>query len=153
MLNGWAMLFGILCVFFISPAAFGQAELSDSEIIKEINDSERRTRNHVDVKIEDIKKNFESLDKNVAVFNKGITKEMEGMSKRIDDMQGRINLILNLIIGGIITLFLSCSISCWLYYQTFYCRGKAKNDFKRALDLAEKEGDEKLIAEIRQKFS
>ena len=111
MLNGLVVLSGIFCVFFVVYAAPGLAELTDTEIIKEINNSERRTRDHVDKKIEELGKKFENLDKNVAVFNNGITKEVEGVSKRIDDLQGRVNLILNLIIGGIITLCLSLVLS------------------------------------------
>lgn len=114
MLSRRTILLGILCVLFVPSISLSQAELSDAEIIREINASERRMLNHVDKKVEELGNNFNELDKNVAVANEGVTKEMEGMGKRIDDMgdrigdlQGRINLILNLVIGGIISFFIS----------------------------------------------
>ena len=114
MLNRRTILSGILCVLFVSSISLSQAELSDAEIIKEINASERRMLNHVDKKVEELGNKFNELDKNVAVANEGVTKGMEGMGNRIDDMgdriddlQGRVNLILNLVIGGIISFSIS----------------------------------------------
>ena len=111
MRNKQAILLGMLCVLFVSFISLGQAELSDAEIIKEINASERRTRDHVDKKVEELGNRFNELDKNVAVANEGVNKEMKGISTRIDDLQGKINLILNLIIGGMIAIFVSLVLS------------------------------------------
>ena len=114
MLNRRTILLGILCVLFVPSISLSQAELSDAEIIREINASERRMLNHVDKKVEELGNKFNELDKNVAVANEGVTKRMEGMGKRMDDMgdrigdlQGRVNLTLNLVIGGIISFFIS----------------------------------------------
>ena len=67
MLNGRAILIGVLCVLFIPSISLSQTDLSDAEIIKEINASERRTRDHVDMKIEELGNKFNEFDKNVAV--------------------------------------------------------------------------------------
>ncbi len=52
MLNVRGALSGMLGIFFVlsfSGITLGQTNLSDSEIIKEINASERRTRDHIDL--------------------------------------------------------------------------------------------------------
>ena len=91
MRNGRAMLIGILCVFFVVPAAFGQEQsnvastpltLSELQltIIKEIHTSENKMRDHIDESEKDTREyiddkfsklsdKYSKIDKEVAVLN------------------------------------------------------------------------------------
>ncbi len=56
------VIFGIFFVLSFSSMTLGQTSLSDSEIIKEINASERRTRDHVDAKFQGVNTKFSDID-------------------------------------------------------------------------------------------
>lgn len=71
MLNMRGALSGMLGIFFVlsfSSITLGQASLSDSEIINEINASERRTRDHVDAKFEGINTKFSDIDTKLEIL-------------------------------------------------------------------------------------
>lgn len=135
MLNVRGALSGMLGIFFVlsfSGITLGQTNLSDSEIIKEINASERRTRDHVDAKFEgidtkfsEINKKFSDIDTKIGNLNTNVavnTTNIANMSKDINELKGTVTWIWRGILG-IFVILISSVASYFLRLWSQLCKG------------------------------
>ncbi len=65
MLNGWAICFGVLCVFFIHSTVLAQSQSATETIIDRIYQSEAKVREHVDKKVEGIETKISAVETKV----------------------------------------------------------------------------------------
>ncbi len=104
------VIFGIFFVLSFSSMTLGQTSLSDSEIIKEINASERRTRAHVDAKFEGVNTKFSDIDTKIGNLNTNVavnTTNIANMSRDISELKGTVTWIWRGILGIFGTLIIS----------------------------------------------
>ncbi len=113
MLNVRGALSGMLGIFFVlsfSGITLGQTRLSDSEIIKEINASERRTRDHVDAKFEGVNTKFADIDTKIGNLSTNVavnTTNIANISKDINELKGTVTWIWRGVLGIFVTLIIS----------------------------------------------
>ena len=126
MLNWRTVLLGIFCVLFVPSISLSQAELSDAEIIKEINASERRTRDHIDTKTESTNTKISEINTKIGTINTNVavnTTNIGNMQADINDLKGTVTWIWR---GIIILIIGSVAIPIGLYFlkQSWENKGK-----------------------------
>ena len=144
MLNGRAMCFGVLCVFFIPSVVFAQSQSATETIIEKIYQSEGKVREHVATEVADIKKEISAVDTKVDNLSTKVgtlstdvavnKTNIENMQDAIRDLKGKVDRIWYGILGVLGTLILSIAG----YFFKSWREGRGKSDNVDAVDgLAE----------------
>ena len=134
MLNGRVMLLGVLCVLFVPSISLSQTELSDAEIIKEINASERRTRDHIDTKTKSTDTKISEINTKIGTINTNVavnTTNMENMQVDINDLKGTVTWIWR---GVVILIIGSVAIPIGLYFLKQWWENRGNKDSPSKVD-------------------
>ena len=87
MLNGRAILFGILCIFSITSTVFAQSQSATDTIIEKIYQSEIRVREHVDTKVEGVNTKISEIDTKVGTLSKDVEENKTNITNMKDDIR------------------------------------------------------------------
>lgn len=148
MLNWRTVLLGIFCVLFVPSISLSQAELSDAEIIKEINASERRTRDHIDTKTESTNTKISEINTKIGTINTNVavnTTNIGNMQVDINDLKGTVTWIWR---GILILIIGSIAIPIGLYFLKQWWENKSNKDSVETVDTTLHELIKELVLKL-----